>query len=256
MITLEKNILIVGAAGRIGRATAKKLFSSGANLVLSDFNLKNLDSISNNLQSKYSNQFNLIKTDITKEKDITELIKKAESIMGTIDGALFAAYPRSKQWGSSIENLKLKYINEDLSNQLGSAIYFSKEILEIFKKNKKGSLVHISSIYGLRAPKFGIYKNTEMISPIEYSAIKSGIISICKWLARYYSNSNIRINCVSPGGILDGQPDNFIKKYREQCTNIGMLSAEQVAEAILFLFLNNSQAINGENLVIDDGWSL
>ena len=68
---------------------------------------------------------------------ITELIKKAESIMGTIDGALFAAYPRSKQWGSSIENLKLKYINEDLANQLGSAIYFSKEILETFKKNKK-----------------------------------------------------------------------------------------------------------------------
>tara|TARA_A100001035_G_C27773028_1_gene497414 strand:- start:732 stop:1502 length:771 start_codon:yes stop_codon:yes gene_type:complete len=256
LIILNKNILIVGAAGRIGGATAKKLFSSGANLVLSDFNLKNLVSISNNFQSKFSNQFNLIKTDITNEKEITELIKKAESIMGTIDGALFATYPRSKQWGNSIENLKLKYINEDLANQLGSAIYFSKEILESFKKNKKGSLVHLSSIYGLRAPKFGIYENTEMISPIEYSAIKSGIISICKWLAKYYSNNNIRVNCVSPGGILDDQPDNFIKKYREQCTNIGMLSAEQIAEAILFLLSEKSSAINGENIVIDDGWSL
>ena len=252
----SKNILIVGAAGRVGSATAKKLYSSGANLVLSDFNLQNLKTLSINLQSDFSNQFNLIKTDITNEKEIKELIKESESIMGKIDGALFTAYPRSKQWGCSIENLKLKYINEDLSNQLGSAIYFSKEILENFKKNKKGSLVHISSIYGLRAPKFELYHNTEMTSPVEYAAIKSGIISICKWLAKYYSNSNIRVNCVSPGGIVDGQPKNFLEKYKEQCTNIGMLSAEHITETILFLLSDKSQAINGENIVVDDGWSL
>ena len=60
-----------------------------------------------------------------------------------------------------------------------------------------------------------------MSSPIEYSAIKAGIISITKWLAKYYKNKNIRVNCISPGGISDNQNEEFIKKYRNSCTNIG-----------------------------------
>ena len=72
------------------------------------------------------------------------------------------------------------------------------------------NLVLISSIQGIQAPKFEHYKNLNMNSPIEYSAIKSGIISITKYLSKYYRNKNIRINCVSPGGIKDNQPRLFI----------------------------------------------
>ena len=95
-----------------------------------------------------------------------------------------------------------------------------------------------------------------MTSPIEYSAIKAGIISITKWLAKYYKNKNIRVNCISPGGIFDHQNDEFIKKYRNSCTNIGLLEANQISSLILFLLSNNSKAINGQNLIVDDGWSL
>ena len=256
MTIKNKNILITGAAGHIGSAAALKLFSKGANLMLSDFNLEKLSTIKLNLKSEFDNKFFLFKADITNEEEIKYLIKESAFKMGCIDGALHAAYPKSKQWGKPIEELKLNYINIDLSNQLGSSIYFSKEILNHFKINKKGSLVHISSIYGIRAPKFENYDGTNMTSPIEYAAIKSGIIAICKWLAKYYSNNNVRINCISPGGIFDNQPQLFLNKYRNQCTNFGMLTAEQVTETISFLLSDNSVAINGENIVIDDGWSL
>ena len=95
-----------------------------------------------------------------------------------------------------------------------------------------------------------------MTSPLEYSAIKAGVISLTKWLARYYTGYSIRVNCVSPGGILAGQPETFLKRYRESCTNFGMLTSNQVAGTICFLLSTQSEAINGQNIVVDDGWSL
>ena len=74
-----------------------------------------------------------------------------------------------------------------------------------------------------------------MVSPIEYSAIKAGIIAITKYLAKYYKNKKIRVNCVSPGGILDGQPVNFINRYKKSCTSKGMLEADDLIGTLLFL---------------------
>ena len=95
-----------------------------------------------------------------------------------------------------------------------------------------------------------------MTSPIEYSAIKSGIISITKYLSKYYKNRNIRINCVSPGGIKDNQPKLFIKRYRQSCNSKGLLDGEDISKLILFLLSDKSKYITGQNLIIDDGWSL
>ena len=108
----------------------------------------------------------------------------------------------------------------------------------------------------LQPPKFDHYQGTSLTSPIEYSAIKSGIISITRWLAKYYKNQNIRVNCISPGGILDHQPISFLEKYRNSCTNIGMLNAKDLVSTISLLLSSQSRAINGQNIIIDDGWSL
>ena len=95
-----------------------------------------------------------------------------------------------------------------------------------------------------------------MHSPIEYSAIKSGIIAISRWLAKRYRQQNIRINCVSLGGILDQQPESFLERYQASCNSKGMLDAQDIVGAILFLLSEQSSFITGQNIVVDDGWSL
>ena len=135
---------------------------------------------------------------------------------------------------AKLEDLEENDLNMDLNMQLGGAILFSKYILKFFSENKGGNFIHISSIQGLGAPKFEHYEGTSMHSPIEYTAIKAGIIAITKWLAKYYKGKNIRVNCISPGGILDNQPKEFLAKYRESCTNFGMLNSSQVSELIIF----------------------
>ena len=100
------------------------------------------------------------------------------------------------------------------------------------------------------------YNNLNMVSPIEYSAIKSGIISITKYLSKYFRKKNIRVNCVSPGGINDNQPKSFRERYKKSCNSKGLLDGKDISKTILFLLSEESKYINGQNIIVDDGWTL
>ena len=247
------NILITGGSGKIGSQLAFDIAKKGWVPILADINEDSLARVSKSLEGK---KHHCILTDITSQKGISNCIIESLSKCGEIDAAVHAAYPRSLGWPNKFETLNEKFLKEDLINQLGSAILFSKEITKYFLSKRRGILIHISSIQGISAPKFNHYLDTDMTSPIEYAAIKSGIISITKWLAKYYKGKGMRINCISPGGIKDKQPDSFINNYKNDCNNIGMLSSSQITSTILFLLSNDSLAINGQNLIVDDGWSL
>ena len=125
-----------------------------------------------------------------------------------------------------------------------------------FRLQGHGNLLHISSIQGVATPKFDHYESTNMVSPIEYSAIKAGVISITRYLAKYCKNQNIRVNCISPGGILDKQPESFLKKYRSSCLSKGMLDAGDITGALIFLLSEQSKYVTGQNIIVDDGWSI
>jgi NAD(P)-dependent dehydrogenase (short-subunit alcohol dehydrogenase family) len=251
-----RTILITGAAGRIGSAAARLAVAAGADVVLSDIAGQRLRNLEEDLRSNCGNKIFSVEADITSEDGIDYLLSRSIDCVKIITSAVHSAYPVSVGWGTRFEELKARYIYQDLAMQLGGAILFSQKILGHFQCHGGGDLVHISSIQGIRAPKFDHYQGTEMCSPIEYAATKAGVISITRWLAKYHANQGIRVNCISPGGVVDEQPSVFLERYRQSCTNIGMLSADQVASAIIFLLSPQSVAINGHNLVVDDGWSL
>ena len=250
------SVLITGAAGRIGSATARLALQSGATVVLVDVAKKRLDELASDLSRPDAIKVFAIEADVTTPEGIDQLIDKALSYVGQLDAAVHSAYPTSKGWGARFEDLTAEHLHKDLAMQLGGAILFSQKILACFRAQLGGNLIHISSIQGVHAPKFEHYEGTNMSSPIEYAAIKAGVISITGWLAKYHANQGIRVNCVSPGGILDDHPSSFLERYRQSCTNIGMLSAEQVASAVVFLLSPAASAINGQNLIVDDGWAL
>ncbi len=256
MTLLDQTVLITGAAGRIGSAISSAVIKAGGTALITDINENALFKLEKKLIEINKNNVCAIVSDITCQEGIDKLINQSMKYIKKIDSAIHCAYPTSKGWGTNFENLDPNYLNQDLSMQLGGAIIFSQRIINYFQKQNQGNLIHISSIFGVQAPKFHHYEGTEMTSPIEYAAIKAGIISITRWLAKYYKNKNIRVNCISPGGILDNQPNSFLKKYRESCTNIGMLNASDLESTLLLLLSPMSRAINGQNIIIDDGWSL
>ena len=95
-----------------------------------------------------------------------------------------------------------------------------------------------------------------MQSSLEYSVIKAGINHLGVWLAKELFNTNIRVNTVVSGGILDKQDENFLQAYRACCASKGVLEADDVCGLIVFLLSDLSLYIRGQSLVVDDGWSL
>ena len=254
----KSRYLVVGSAGRIGWSVSSRLVTSGNHVIGVDSDVEQLKQMESELNKKGNGRFTGYVCDVKREGALEATLFKIMDLEGAIDGALYAAYPRTATWGSSnIENVKETDIEKDLMWQLGMPIIFARTVIECMRKSKKeGAVILVSSIQGIRAPKFEHYKGTSMVSPAVYAAVKGGLISTTKWLARYYGNTGIRVNCVSPGGIRDNQPESFQRNYRNDCCNIGMLEPNDISVCIVDLLRPEYRALTGQNIVIDDGWSL
>jgi NAD(P)-dependent dehydrogenase (short-subunit alcohol dehydrogenase family) len=145
---------------------------------------------------------------------------------------------------------------ENLGMNLGGCIIPSQLFSLYFQKQGHGNIINISSIYGVIAPKFEIYDDTEMTMPVEYAAIKSGMLHLTKYMAKYFKGMNIRVNAISPGGIIDHQPKEFLENYKEKCLIKGMLNQSDLNGTLIYLLSDMSKYVNGQNIVVDDGFIL
>ena len=249
----EQVVLVTGAAGRIGSAFTEAIVKNGGKVILVDID----EAKGRILESELGlDRAFFSKADVTIPKETDNSIQAGMKHFGSFDAAVHCAYPFSEGWGTRFEDLKPDYLAQDLHRQLGGAILFSQRIICHFHKQGHGNLIHVASIQGIAAPKFEHYEETDIISPIEYTAIKAGVISITRYLAKYCKGSNIRVNCISPGGILSGQPQPFLEKYKQDCISKGMLDPEDIKGALLFLLSDKSKYITGQNIIVDDGWTL
>ena len=249
----SKVILVTGACGLLGQQIVQEIIEQNGCVLATDTDTEKAKKL---FQTLPSEQITFSPMDITDADSIDQAISDGLKQFRSVDACVNSAYPRTARWGTPFEKLEIEDIQENLKLQLGGAIVLSQRLMKHFVAQGQGNLIHLSSIMGVVSPKFENYAGTSMTSPIEYTAVKSGIISMTSWLAKYYKNKSIRVNCVSPGGILDQQPEPFLKKYRESCTSKGMLDSTDVAGTVMFLLSEQSKYINGQNIVVDDGWSL
>jgi len=135
-------------------------------------------------------------------------------------------------------------------------LFGEQQSAKYFKEHGYGNIINISSIYGVVAPKFEIYDKTTMTMPVEYAAIKSGLIHLTKYMAKYFKGLNIRVNTISVGGIFDQQPAPFLEAYKSCCLNKGMLDKSDIKGTLIYLLSDMSAYVNGQNIIVDDGFTL
>lgn len=257
MLLDKKVVVVTGGAGLIGLEFSKSIIKNGGIPIIADINQKKISKAVKELSKLFSNdKFDSVKLDISSEKSLKKCVSYVSLKYGQIDALVNNAYPRNKNYGNKFLNIKYNDFVENLGMNLGGLIISSKIFSLYFLKQGYGNIINISSIYGVIPPKFEIYKNTKMTMPIEYAAIKSGVLHLTKYLAKYFSGKNIRVNAISPGGILNEQPKNFLKMYNKRCLNKGMLDTKDLSGAITFLLSNDSRYINGQNIIVDDGFTL
>ena len=252
MILQGKKILVVGAAGLLGREIVKSVINEGGRVVAADINDESLASLSDFSQSE-SIEYTTI--DITRKESVVATVDFCVRSFGGIDGAVNTAYPRNKNYGRKVFDVSYEDFSENVGLHLGGYFVFMQQCAEYAKKNKiPFSLVNISSVYGVIAPRFDVYADTNMTMSVEYAAIKSGLLHLNKYFASYMKGTNFRVNSVSPGGLLDGQDERFLERYNSYCASKGMLDAEDVLGSVNFLLSDMSRYVVGQNLIVDDGF--
>jgi NAD(P)-dependent dehydrogenase (short-subunit alcohol dehydrogenase family) len=246
MIFKNKIFVIIGGEGLIGKAFKQHVLINGGKICSVDI-LKKPSSLKKN--EIY------IKANISNLKNIQKILTKTQKKFKKIDCVINCSYPKNNQ-SKNLKSIKFNDLKKNIAEHLGSTIILCKSALDFFKKQGYGNIILLSSIQGIMSPKFEHYKNTNMYSPIEYTANKHAIIGIVKYFAKLYGKYNININSISPGGIKNNQDKKFLKKYRSSCLRKGMLNTTDLISTMEYLSDERSNIINGQNLIVDDGWSL
>lgn len=253
----DKVVVITGGTGLIGRTFVRCIAEHGAIAIVADVNEQGGSSFLDALKTdKPQARVEFIEADITSTESLASMISYLHDRYGRIDALVNNAYPRNKNFGRKFEDVTYDDFCQNVSMHLGGYFLATQQVAGYFRKQGHGSVINMASIYGVVAPRFGIYEGTNMTMPIEYAAIKSAIAHLTKYLAQYFKGNNIRVNCISPGGILDAQPTKFLSRYNSFAASKGMLDANDLQGTLLFLLSDMSKYINGQNIVVDDGWSL
>jgi NAD(P)-dependent dehydrogenase (short-subunit alcohol dehydrogenase family) len=239
----DKVIVVTGGNGLLGKQMVSAFRENGAIVIAADiyFDEKKSDDMI---------------IDITNETSVKNGIVTIIEKYHKIDGWVNNAYPRTQDWGDKFEDIHLESWRKNVDMHLNGYFLCCQGVLEQMKKQGFGSLINMSSIYGLLGPDFTVYEGTEMTMPAAYSAIKGGINNLTRYLASYYGACQIRINTVSPGGIFDNQSAVFVNNYTKKVPMKRMGAPKDIVSAVYYLLSDEANYVTGHNLVVDGGWSI
>lgn len=238
----NKVIVVTGGNGLLGKQMVSTFRENGAIVISADIYF----------EEKKSDD---IVIDITNEVSVKNGIATIIEKYNKIDGWINNAYPRTKDWGNKFEDITLESWRKNVDMHLNGYFLCCQIVLEQMKIQGFGSLINMSSIYGLLGPDFTVYEGTEMTMPAAYSAIKGGLNNLTRYLASYYGEYQIRVNTVSPGGIFDYQPESFVKNYNNKVPLKRMGNPSDIVSAVYYLLTDEASYVTGHNLIVDGGWS-
>lgn len=258
LVCKDKVVVVTGGAGVIGRCFVRGIAEQGGIAVAADVDLASAVRFANESIFEGTGRVEASYLDITDKDAICTLIGELQQRYGRIDAVVNNAYPRNQNYGRKLEDVSYKDFCENVNSHLGGYFLVAQQFCLAFRDQGGGNLVNMSSIYGTMAPRFEVYDGTPtpMTMPVEYAAIKSAIVQLTRYFAQYFKGDGIRVNCLSPGGILAGQPASFLEAYNTHCASKGMLDTDDLLGALLFLLSDGSRYVTGQNLLVDDGFSL
>ena len=261
-----KVVVITGATGLLGRKHAEAVACYGGTPILLDLSQQAVDSFSNELNDKYKIDSVGFAIDITDEKAIENNVKQLIEKFGKIDGLVNNAANNPKVEDSNevnfsrLENFPLSIWNDDVAVGLTGAFLCAKHYgYQIAQNPQGGSIVNISSDLGLIAPDQRLYKKENVnedkqnVKPVTYSVVKTGLIGLTRYLATYWADKNVRCNALCPGGVENGQPDDFLKEVNKRIPMGRMANSDEYQGALLWMLSDASSYLNGAIVPIEGG---
>ncbi len=250
---MKKKIILIGCSGVLGKYFLKELKKTSKFLVAADLDVK---------KSLKSDRFYKTKLDVEDEENVKNFFKEILKKFGKFDvlinnAALTSERAQKISKGrNNKENFNKLIWDKTTSVNLGGTFLATKYFIKTQKTKKNQKIINMGSIYGSLSPHHHIYKNQNFYSSISYSASKSGIIGLTKWLATTLAKHNTTCNMITPGGVFNKQNKKFVREYSKLLPLKKMASQSDVFGLLKFLISNESNYITGQNIFVDGGFSI
>jgi len=252
-------VAVTGGAGLLGREHALAVAEAGGIPVILDVDLVGAEECAAAVGSGSWAMF----ADVTDEETLREVMATILLRHGRLDALINNACrnPKVNSYGSGhatrLEEMPISEWQRDLDVGLTGVLMASRVFGSEIPPG--GSIVNIASDLALISPDQRLYRirgvpeGEQPVKPVGYSVVKTGVVGMTRWLATYWADRGIRVNCLSPGGVQDGQPAEFVAQLVERIPLGRMARPDEYRGAIVFLCSDASSYMTGQNLVIDGG---
>jgi NAD(P)-dependent dehydrogenase (short-subunit alcohol dehydrogenase family) len=259
--------IITGGAGLLGGQHAEAIAGAGGIPVLVDLALSQAEGKAGRLADAFGVPACGMQADITQPAQIQAVLMDVVARYGRVDILINNAAnnpkmetPSDTAW-SRLEHFPLEQWAADLAVGLTGAFVCSQIIGREMARRKSGVILNIASDLAVIAPDQRIYRQPGLpdaqqpVKPVSYSVVKTGLIGLTRYLATYWAEAGVRVNAISPGGVYNGQPEDFVHKLSHLIPLGRMAHLDEYQGAILFLCSDASSYMTGQNLIVDGGRS-
>ena len=259
-----KTAVITGGAGILGKHFSEGLASCGSHVVVVDLNKNEAEILASDLTRRYGQQCISIVCDVSEPASVNSMVDEVVKQFGDIHVLHNNAASKSSDleaFFAPFEEYTLDQWREVTKVNLDGMFLVAQAVgKKMVEQNRGGSIIQTASIYGVLGPDPRVYENSSYLgrtlnTPAVYSASKAAVIGLTKYLATYWADKNIRVNCITPGGAESGQNDTFKEKYSNRVPLGRRAQAEEMVGALLYLASDASSYVTGQNIIIDGGLS-
>lgn len=250
---------ITGGGGHIGAAMAEALAEAGAAVALIDRDEAGLAKVGAGIAAATGGPVSTHAADLADEAAVRALPGVIADRHGRLDilvnCAAFVGTSQLAGWAERFENQGSMAWRMALEVNLTAAFVLVQAATPLLGRHGCGSIINVGSIYGILGPDWSLYADTDMANPAAYAASKGGLVQLTRWLATTLG-PDIRVNCVSPGGVARMQPVTFVQRYVERTPLRRLATEEDLKGITVYLASDLSSYVTGQNIVVDGGWSV
>jgi NAD(P)-dependent dehydrogenase (short-subunit alcohol dehydrogenase family) len=259
-------IVITGGAGLLGRQHGAVVAAAGGIPVVVDLDRDRAEATAKEHAERHNVPATGLETDITDPAAVRHMRDEVIDRHGRIDGLINNAANNPKVEGdgcdfSRLESFTLRQWTDDVAVGLTGSFLCCQVIGSHLAAQGRGSIVNISSEYGMLGPDQRLYRrggvpdDQQPVKPISYSVTKAGLDGMTRWLATYWGERGVRVNTLTVGGIENGQPSGYLVLAASRIPLGRMARVDEYQGAIAFRLSDASSFMPGANLVIDGGKS-
>lgn len=250
--------LVTGGAGHIGRAFCEALAEVGAGVAVLDQESTGAAKTARSLEADYSVPAMDLAVDLADEASVKDAPGRVADKLGRLDVLVncagFVGTSGLSGWVTPFEEQSVETWRAAMEVNLTSVFALTQAAAPLLKSRGHGSVVNIASTYGMVGPDMSLYEGTGMGNPAAYAASKGGIVQLTRWLSTVLA-PEVRVNCISPGGVARNQPEPFVARYEARTPLKRMGTEEDMKGALLYFASDLSAYVTGQNLLVDGGWT-